>query len=120
MPVWKQMFSAGYKYSRKFKERNGKGMIKWLNKLEVCISCLLMFFFHFHHLVHILAAVLLAGLCCFLFRFTTTAGLLLFFTHLNIHQLSLAVMQVYRGPCGAAQVDESQYENQELFHATQK
>lgn len=104
-------------YGRKFEEISGSSGNR-LQELELGFSGLLMVFLQFYHLVHILAAGLVAF--AFFFGSAATAGLFVMIAHPDINQLSLAKMQVYRGACGAAQVEKGQYEHQELFHSEQK
>lgn len=118
----KRLHIADYEYIRQYKVRNGDCIKGGLGKIKLQVTSLFVVFFHFHHPVLILAAVLHAGLLCFhgCRGLAAAAGLIVFFAHLDIYQLTLAVMQMHCSACGAAQVDKSQYENQELFHATQK
>lgn len=92
-----------------------------LHKFVLRFCCLLVILFQFHHPVLVPATAFPARLLiCLLFCNAATAGLFVVISHSYINQLSLAIMQVYRGAGRAAQVNKSQYENEELLHALQK
>lgn len=70
-------------------------------------------FFYLKHFVLILAASVLFNL----FHAAVITGPFHVMRKIPVNQPSHAVMQVYRGSHGGAQVKNSQYKNQELFHA---